>query len=133
MAVDYTNLANVALRLIGENGRSVTLTKKSRTLVDAAKPWRGTNDTLNTTLVATAVLFDVTDEQISLNIAGGEDNRDLILRGDKMAVVAANSTSGQNLRSFDTFLDESEVYQIINVETVKPGPTTILYILQLRV
>jgi len=44
MALDYTALAAVATRLIGENGRAITLRRESRTPDDPAKPW-GPSDT----------------------------------------------------------------------------------------
>ena len=135
MAVDYTELASVAQELIEDNGRTVTLQKKSRTVQDVTKPWRGVTTTPVSEIAAIAVMFDVTDEQITPE-ATREDNRDLILRGDKMAVVASNSLTSAtqpNLVGYDTFVDGAEIFQIISVETVKPGPTTLVYIIQLRV
>lgn len=135
MAVDYTELAAIATELIEDNGRSVELRKKSRTVTDPAKPWRGTSTTPIATVTATAVVFDVTDEQIALE-ATREDDRELILRGDKMAVIPASALAGSaatNLVGYDTFVDGVDVYQIVNVETVKPGPTTLIYILTLKV
>ncbi len=138
MAVDYTELAAIATELIADNGRDVVLTKKSRTISDPAKPWRGNSITPVGTVTVKAIVFDVTDEQLSIEGDTGTDerNRDLILRGDKQALIAESSLAAaiaKDLVGYDTFTDGTQIYQIVNVETVKPGPTTIVYIMTLRI
>ena len=121
--VDYAALALTAERLIEDNGRDVTFVKVSETPIDANEPWRG-NTSAETTVVAKAVLSDYAKEDI---------DGDLIRTGDQRAVVAELSVTGNDLEEFEIMRDdENQEWRIINVDKVRPGPTTLVFVAQLR-
>ncbi len=123
MAVDYAKLALTAQRLIEGNGRSVTFIKVSETPIDPNEPWRG-NTSAETTAVANAVLSSYDKEDI---------DGDLIRAGDQRAVVAELSVPGQDIEDFELLRDdENQEWKIINVTKVRPGPTTLVFVAQLR-
>lgn len=120
--VDYVSLAATAERLIAENGRDVTLVKRSETPADAGKPWRGTTaDDTSITVKGVVIPFEAEDQ-----------DGDLFRREDKQAFVAADATSPNEIESFDELDDGSDTYKIINVELIHPGDTRVLYVLQVR-
>ncbi len=127
MAVDYTALATTAKRLVDENGRSVTFRRLSRTLDDAAKPWRG-SATPRTTVDATVEGFAVVVPPSAASALGlSTTDSELVKRSEQIMIVALGSTSTDDLATFDEVLDGTELWKIQQVETLKPAATTLLY------
>lgn len=124
MAIDYAALAATAKRLVEANGRSVTIRKRSRTPADGSKPWRGTTSQVDTSVV-TAVLVPFESKDVD-----GE----LIRRDDMMCIIAASSTnvSAEDLEDYDSLLDGSTIYKIVNTKLYEPGDTRLVYVIQLR-
>lgn len=121
--VDYTSLAATAKRLIEKNGRTVTITKMSQTPADPAKPHRARNAAADTSVTPTAVVVPFESEQVD-----GSN----VMVDDKMVMVAQESVSGVDLESFDRLTDGSDEYDIVKVKKVNPGPTSVVYMIQVR-
>lgn len=121
--VDYTSLAATAKRLIEKNGRTVTITKMSQTPADPAKPHRARNPAADTSVTPTAVVVPFESEQVD-----GSN----VMVDDKMVMVAQESVSGVDLKSFDRLTDGSDEYDIVKVKKVNPGPTSVVYMIQVR-
>lgn len=121
--VDYTSLAATAKRLIEKNGRTVTITKMSQTPADPAKPHRARNPAADTSVTPTAVVVPFEREQVD-----GSN----VMVDDKMVLVAQESVSGVDLQSFDRLTDGSDEYDIVKVKKVNPGPTSVVYMIQVR-
>lgn len=123
MALDYAALATVSQTLIEANGRSVTLVKVSEVPLTPAQPWRG-NTTTETLSVVTAVMMDYEKEDV---------DGDLVRAGDQIAVVAEKSAPSADIEDYELLRDdENQEWKIINVDKIRPGPTTLVFLIQLR-
>ncbi len=123
MAIDYTALSATAQTLVEENGRDVTLVKKSEVPLNPTQPWRGNTITEVTQLIK-AVMTDYEREDI---------DGDLIRKGDQLAVVAEQSAPGIAFEDYEILRDdEDQEWRIIMVDKIRPGPTTVLFLIQLR-
>lgn len=124
MAFNYSSIVNDIDALILDMGKAVTLTIKSETPTDAAKPWRGTT-TPPTTASAEAVeyLFELADVDGTI-----------VRRGDTRFIIAAkdHTASGFNMNSVDSITVGSVVLGVVGVEPISPGGTVIAYILHAR-
>ena len=128
--VNYVSLANLAERLIEENGRTFTLVQAGETAVDPAKPYGPDTTAGQTRHTVLGVITEFENEDI---------DGTLIRRGDKRCLIAHNSivdvasgTESLIIEEFDTLEDGTEVWKIEGVETIHPGDTRIMYDLQLR-
>lgn len=121
--IDYVSLAATAQRLIGANGRDVTLVKQDRAPADSLKPWRagGVNDVSVGPLKAVIVPFDSDDVDGSL-----------VRRDDKRALVAANDTGVALIEQFDILVDGADQWRIVRVSTINPGDVRVVYDMQIR-
>ena len=119
MPFDYSTMQAKATDLIARYGRSVTLVSPSTELLDEAAPWKGVVSE-PTSASATAVFIDYDLSEI--------DN-DLIRAGDmRCLITGANSSAG----SAKTLTDGNAVWNIVKVNQIKPGGTSMLFELQLR-
>lgn len=125
--VDFTSLRATAERLISENGRDVTLVKRLRTADDVAKPWRGPPVGPDVTIVAKAVFVEFEEEDFDST---------LVRRGDKRALISAKVVEALDattmLEEFDTVLDNTVEWKVVNVVVIEPGTSRVLYDVQLR-
>ena len=127
--VNFVSLAATAERLIEANGRSMQLTKRGGTTpLDPAEPWRGDTTTGDTVFSVIAVEVEFENEDF---------DGTLVRRGDKKMLVAANSvddaSSGAvDIEEFDEVLDGAKIWRIEQVNAIIPGPTRIMYELQVR-
>lgn len=123
-AIDYVALASKVQRVVEDNGKSVTLVKKSKgTLLDANKPWRANDPATpgETTEAVTAV----EDEYDLAEIDGAN-----IRIGDKKFLVAANSVSSAErtrLSEYELIRDGGETWRIKKLGPVEPGSVPILF------
>ena len=135
MAINYTTLAAVAQKLIDGGGRDLTIQMKSRTPADSNKPWRGsTGNTSSITVKGVVFPFsfaDVSDTGDKLTFSR-ELIHDLVRRGDSQCIIAANETESLPVEDFDTLLDGTDLWKIIQADPLKPGDTVICYTLHLR-
>lgn len=131
--VDFSSLRLTAERLINENGRALTLQRHDQVnpLV-VAEPWRKP-DPAGANVVSLTVLGVFTEYE-------KEDfDGSLVRRGDKRVLIAAKDledvrSGSENIKveDFDTLLDGSEIWKILTIEVIEPGPLRVLFDLQVR-
>jgi len=121
VAIDYENLAEVADRLVTENGRTLSLVKTSSTPSDLSKPWLGTATTATST-PCTGVVIPDHSRRVGL---------DLVRRRRGRAYVAADDVAAADIRTYDFVEDGSVRWKIEEVERVMPGSRRLLFVLTL--
>lgn len=113
MAVDYTALANTASRLIRENGRTVKL----RGLTPSGPAWNPSFSNADTDVKAFFTRYSARE------IDG------LVIQATDIKILLSSSVAPDvTMRLVDGSID----YSIIDVVEIKPGPTSVLYIVQAR-
>ncbi len=124
MAFDYASFQSLAKTLIEANGRAVTLRKSSAVAFDPTKPWRGSADPATEDSPGTA-------DQDDFGYTEKNEDATLLKRGMKRCLVAETSLSpaGTDISRFETLKDNTndEVYSIVEVKVLEPGPSRILY------
>lgn len=135
MAINYQRMVKIAQKLIDENGRDVVLTLNDRTPVDGTKPWRdsGTN---STQITVRAVVFQSPIEETAVDGQKLAYSRELIhdpvRRGDMLAIVAAKDVVSIDMNTVDTLLDGTDLWHVITVDNIQPGPVLVAVQLKLR-
>ena len=129
--VNYTSFRSLAERLIEANGRSLTLVRRDQgNPTDSDKPWRDSTeaDTVSTTLTGLFVEYEKEDFDGSL-----------IRRGDKKILIAAKSVEDESASSvnvkiedYDHILDGTVRWKIVAVDLIEPGPSRVMYEIQVR-
>lgn len=123
--INYVQLAKIAQTLIQQNGRTLTITLRSRTPADPTMPWRGPNlaDSNSITVIGVVVENRETDPK-----------DELVRGGDKQAWISALDTDPALVEQYDVLLDSenNEFWKIDKVDTIGPGATRVAYKLTLR-
>ncbi len=119
---EFDRAVALAQQLIEKKGRTVTFEKRSTTLQDPTKPWLGSNQMPTQTAL----------KAVFLNFELKEVDNTLVQRGDQKCLMAAESISGILPNTQDRIVDGSINWEIVNVNTLKPGEQEILYELQVR-
>lgn len=142
MAVIHENFQKLAQRLITKNGRPVQVKRTVQTAPDPAKPWKaGTDpDPEVTTQDAPAVFFDSDDVTkfedllVRLTQETGTRDRTSIIAERSWAWIAVLDVP-DGIEATDTLVDTnlSQEWKIGNVNLIQPGPTPILYIVEVEV
>jgi hypothetical protein len=122
MAFDYSGLNTTAQTLLSDFGRDVVLRQRSNTLIDPARPSRGFN-TGNVDLTVKAVFASIKKDQFQ---------ESAIEDGDQLCIVSALAASGIEIGTDDLIVDAGDVLQIVAVDKVKPGGTTMVWKLAVR-
>ena len=122
--IDYPELAVKVQRVIEGTGRDVTFIRNDETPVDSAKPWFDYPEAAAETVTAKAVADMDTQEEL-------EDNFD-IRHGDIFYYVSTLSISGVDLKTFDSVVDDGQLYEMVKVQPIKPGAVNLLFIVQAR-
>lgn len=113
MAVDYTSLASTASRLIIENGRTVKL----RAMVPSGPAWNPSFTASDTDVKAVFTRYSTRE------IDG------LVIQATDIKVLLSSSVvPDATMRLVDGSID----YSIVDVVEIKPGPVSVLYIVQAR-
>jgi hypothetical protein len=125
VAFNYAELAVTADALITEFGRSLTLSKRDRTPADSSKPWQGpASPGTDTTVTLLGVVNPSADEDMPGTV---------IKRGDAYAIISAiGAGSTTDVAQFDTLIDGSTKWHILNASGVNPGPVNLVWILHLK-
>ena len=126
--VNYTNMRNLAERLIKANGRDFTLIKRDEAnAVDPAQPWRESTEVSEVTITVKGVFVEFANEDF---------DGSLIRRGDKMVLLSAISvekkTTTTDIETYDYITDGGPRWKILKVESISPGPVDVYYELQVR-
>lgn len=120
MPINYASLAETGSRLVGENGRAVTI----RTL-NPAKLYDPTLDKVFSGHKSSADVMAVVTEYKLSEIDGTK-----IQNGDKKVIVSANAEVQAGVG--DEIVDGGEVYKIIARQDIAPGNKAIIYKYQVR-
>jgi hypothetical protein len=118
MSFDYAEIAEAAKELITEFGLACTLTKKTA----------GTNDGVTGTITGATTTTHTVNAVVD-NYANSLLDGTLIKRGDKLLYIESDV---QPLIG-NTISIGSVAHKVINVETIAPGGTVVLYQAQVRV
>lgn len=134
MAFNYAKAQALAERLIGENGRAITLRQSSATLFDVSKPWRGSADPATEAAPGTEVsaigVFVNQADQDNFGHVETDEAGTLLKRGEKRCLVAETELNPlADVSRFETLRDDtnSQVWRIVEVNILEPGPSRILY------
>ena len=121
MAATFLSARALAQRLIQKNGRTVTYSVKSTTLVDVNNPQLG--------VVGTT---DLTPKAVFITEALTERTKNLVQAGDKICLIAADDLPGVTPGTSDFVVDKLVNYDVESVEPTDPGDAPIVYEFLLR-
>ena len=117
----YTSLRATAQRLIQKNGRTITYSVKSATLIDANNPQLGTVGTT-----------DLTPKAAFINSVVSEKSKNLVQSGDKICLIAADDLPSVVPSTSDFIVDGGVTYDIENVDSIDPSDAPVVYEFILR-
>lgn len=121
MTFDYSRSASTALNQINDKGRTVTVRTPGEDMVyDPATDTFTPGEDVDTPVKALFTQF-----------AKRDIDGELILQTDKRVLIAASALDAAP-GTQDKIVDGGTEYQVINTETVQPGDTAILYMVQVR-
>lgn len=112
----YSGLAQTAKRLIDTKGRSVTVRSTAGQTFDPI------NDTMTGGVTNTPV------KAVFTEFKREEIDGTLIMRGDKKVLLAGSVEPKGN----DVIIDGSTKYRIVDILTVQPADTVVIYKVQAR-
>jgi len=121
--VDYVKLAATALRLVTNNGKSITIAKLGTTPSDVAKPWRGPADQRSPYADSETVMA----VEVPLAGLGKMISKSDIPDGVKDFYLVAPGLTTPALNDFDELVDGSTTYRIVSVNVLKPADVVLLY------
>lgn len=122
---DYQEMLDVAVELIEETGRQVTLQKYSTVPVDPTRPNLGSTQVPQvpqelTGVWATFISTRAAESQWGLNFVSD----DFVKRFQNMALVAGRA---EDLKLYTTLIDGGTTYKIGEAQVLKPGSLVLLY------
>jgi hypothetical protein len=124
MTFDYTKPAATALKLLTKFGRSVTLRKQTAGAYDPATS--GATVT-NTDYTGTGALFDFNERILGTQFENGTS----VQMGDKYLLLASSGITVAPVPN-DLLIFGSDTWTVLNVKTIAPAGTAVLYELHLR-
>jgi hypothetical protein len=129
VAFDYSEMVALALELVTEFGREVTLIELAESVSDPTQPWLG-NTAPRTTPAAELTVMAVFVEPSRLDDLGTSAlGEDFLRRVSQIAIIA----STEDLDDFDEILDsDSSRWRVERVSSLKPGPVNLLHYLGLN-
>lgn len=113
----YTGLAATATRLLTGKGQTVTFTRRT---VSAFNATTGTPTNTTTTFTGKGAVFDYNQSEVDGAVILSGDQR-LILEAVTTAPIIGDAATVNSIK-----------YRVMNVNTVNPGGTVVIYQLQLR-
>lgn len=129
--VNYTSFRNLAERLIELNGRDIQLVRKDQgNPTDPTKPWRDSTDAADITVDVKGVFTEFEKDQIDGEIVRRGDKR--VLVADKSVIDEGGNAANLKIEDYDAVLDGSIRWRIITTDLIEPGPTRIVFDLQVR-
>ncbi len=120
-AADEIQLADAAVDLIAEFGRSVLLIPPGSANVDDAQPWKGK------TGEGSAITVDAVFRELRRELIEGLD----IQAGDQMAIVASKPLTVTPDSSY-LIRDGARDLAIVALTEVQPGATSFVWFFQVR-
>lgn len=128
MPIDYGKLVDVAARLIGENGRTVTLVRRSSSPADPARPW-GPAAAATATVSVTAVFLEPEERQTTSGDIQPTAQLDEFRR---VKVLVAAEGAPTDLGPEWYILDGTQRLEIVIAKPIRPGGTLIYYDVEAR-
>ncbi len=125
--VDMARMADVAQRLLRDNGRLVTFIKLDRTPADAAKPWNGPSDPRATPADTADMWAAPLHPESLVNLGFTGRNQDLVKEAEMLFIVGPGSTSTKDISGWDEVLDEGVRYGVILTEKLRPATVNVLF------
>lgn len=122
---DHSSFLELAKRLIGKHGRSVTFYKLSSTIANPAKPWEGAGVPTETGAVNTTAVF--LPHAGELELSKVVIDKELFHKAEMFLLVAPPS-SGVNLEDYHLVVDSTVRWRIEVIRTVRPASLTVLYV-----
>jgi hypothetical protein len=113
MAIDYSNLAALAERLMRENGRDALLITETNTGTDYQPTISQTSETIK--LVQSSF--------------ASNDNNDFVLQAHDVKLLVSSAFTLSTKQRIET---NGLQYSIVAIKEIKPSDTSILYIVQGR-
>lgn len=130
MPIDQQAMADIALRLIQDEGRAVQLLQINRTPANPAQEWRGSGAAPNTFVQATAAFMDPVSEK-DLGRSDTRGPEDSVSRGIQIAFLAAAENPLVDYTLFDRLIDgalpDGLVYTMGKINLLKPGNIRLLW------
>lgn len=127
MAFNYTVLANSALGLVANFGRSVTLVKFAETLADANKPWRGNLTPRDSPLASVSVSMAFVEPSSAEELGLSVEKFGFTDRHSQIAIMAPGAADQTEYEHYDEVIDGTVRWKITEVEVLKPGPLRMVY------
>ena len=134
MAINYEKAARTALRLLSENGRTVTLVKLSTEAYDENMPWYGSQELPDEQLTCTAVFVDPVSEKDlgAAEMLTNVGNETSVKTGMKIAFIAATENldangNPVNLENYNRMIDGGYSYRMTEIHTLSPGGSPLIY------
>ena len=117
----YENMANTALKQINDKGRSISIVSPGTDQVydPATDSFTAGTDTA------------LTVKGLFTQFAKKDIDGELIKTSDKRVLIAASSLAAAP-ETGDKITDGGITYNVMNTDTVQPGDTAILYMVQVR-
>ena len=129
--VDYASFRLLAERLIEENGRDLSLVRRDQgNPTDPAKPWRGSTEADEITVVVKGVVIGFEKEDFDGTLVRRGDKQ--ILIADKSVIDEGGSASNLKIEDYDHVLDGDVRWKILTAELIEPGDTRIMFDLHVR-
>jgi len=122
VAFDYAELAQSAVDLITDFGKSVTLVKQNRAGADVTKPWQGPNAT-EVTFTTIGVVVPVQESIITPQTVQ-------LLNATHIAYVYPDNTYDVRDTTYLQLADGTRL-RVLRVDTYEPGTTTLLHVMHL--
>jgi hypothetical protein len=139
--VNFTAAAALALRLIEQNGRNVTLFRRNRTPSNASQPWRGPADA-PTALSGGASIGPVKVAFVPPAGAGlgkmlSDADGTLLRQADQVGLLATNSVvaagfTAADVETCDAIRDGVRVWKVVGVMHLQPADTSVMLALVLK-
>ena len=124
----HENFQDLAVRLIGKNGRPVTISRETF-VEDSVEPWKKSAGTTTTsTSSTTAVFFDNRESDLvtALRARTGEDLTTIQESGTFAWFPAKGLSFAPEPK--DQIIDGDTTWEILDVQMIGPGPTPVVYI-----
>ncbi len=132
MALLHENFVDLAVRLINKNGRLVTLTQTTIT-PDPTEPWKIASQSTTTATVKAAFFQNEESDFLAIltQVAGRGDQEvtQALAEKSRQVLIAAKGLPFVPTPS-NTLVDGDVTWEVTDVGTDKPGPTPVMYTLQ---
>jgi hypothetical protein len=133
MAFNYGRVVAKAKKIVDKFGRDVTFVKLDESLTDSSKPWRGsvTPRVNPESSIVIRGVFVPPSSSVELGLQtikpGTTDRAKQIL-----IIVPGSEHADVEFEQYDEVVDGNVKWKIVQVETLKPGPTRVAYFVEVE-